>query len=245
MTSWRTALVYKPAPSGSIYFDYGTSFNPSAESLSLSSNNVDTPPEQNKTYEIGTKWDLYSRKISLRAALFRTDKTNAREPDPNNPALNVLAGSQRVNGVSLEASGRLTDRWQLLTSYAFLDSKVVSSKFYPASIGTQLANVPRNSFSLWSNYQLPWRLDLGGGADFVDSRTTSSTARFDPTTGFLKRVPGYWVSNAMARYPLSERVDLQVNVYNLTDKYYYDQLHPRHIVPGPGRSALVGLNFKF
>jgi catecholate siderophore receptor len=245
MTSWRGVVVYKPVATGSLYFDYGTSFNPSAESLSLSAANADTPPEKNRSYEIGTKWDLYSRKMSLRAALFRTDKTNAREPDPNNPTLNVLAGSQRVDGFQLEASGRLTDRWQLLSSYAFMNSKVVSSKFFPEANDAQLANVPRNTFSLWSSYQMPRRLDVGGGTDFVDSRTASSTSPTDPVTGLVKRVPGYWNVNAMARYPLTERVGLQVNVYNLTNKYYYDQLHPRHIVPGPGRSALIGLNFKF
>ncbi len=31
--SYRAALVYKPSTRGSIYFDYGTSFNPSAESI--------------------------------------------------------------------------------------------------------------------------------------------------------------------------------------------------------------------
>ncbi len=33
--SWRAAAVYKPVSYGSIYFDYGTSFNPSAEALAL------------------------------------------------------------------------------------------------------------------------------------------------------------------------------------------------------------------
>jgi hypothetical protein len=36
-------------------------------------------------------------------------------------------------------------------------------------------------------------------------------------------------------------VDLQVNVYNLANRYYYDQLHPNHIVLGAGRSALIDL----
>ena len=35
MPSWRAAIVYKPLPNGSVYFAYGTSFNPSAETLSL------------------------------------------------------------------------------------------------------------------------------------------------------------------------------------------------------------------
>jgi catecholate siderophore receptor len=57
MTSWRGALVYKPVAGGSIYFSYGNSFNPSAESLSLSSATVSLDPEESRTYEAGTKWD--------------------------------------------------------------------------------------------------------------------------------------------------------------------------------------------
>jgi catecholate siderophore receptor len=245
MTSWRGAIVFKPADNGSIYFDYGNSFNPSAESLSLSAANVDTAPEENKTYEVGTKWDLFAGKLSMRAAGFRTDKTNTREPSIDDPTLNVLSGSQRVNGVQLEANGRITSRWQIFTGYAYLDSKVVRSLSFPLSIGARLANVPRNAFTLWSTYDLPWRLEVGAGGQFIDSRTASSTAPNDPTTGLLKQVPGYWVFNAMARYPLMEHIDFQVNVYNLADKYYYDQLHPGHLVLGVGRSALMGINFKF
>ena len=68
---------------------------------------------------------------------------------------------------------------------------------------------------------------------------------YDPLTGLIKQVPGYWVFNAMAKYPMTEHIDFQANVYNLANKYFYDELHPGHIVLGPGRSALMGLNFKF
>lgn len=243
--SWRGALVYKPAQNGSVYFDYGTSFNPSAESLSLSASTAQVAPEANRTFEVGTKWDLYSRKLSLRSSIFTTQKTNARETDPTNPLLTVLSGTQQVNGVEAQVSGKIISRWELLSSYAYLDSKVVASQFFPASVGAQLANVPRNTFSVWSNYSLPWRLGVGGGADFVDSRTASSTVPFDPTTGLVKQVPGYWVCNAMVKRPLTERLELRANIYNLADKYYYDQIHPAHIIPGAARSALIGLDYKF
>ncbi|MGH9537315.1 MAG: TonB-dependent siderophore receptor [Terriglobales bacterium] len=243
MPSWRGALVYKPVAGASIYFDYGTSFNPSAETLALTVATQDAPPEANRTFEVGTKWDLYSRKLSLRAAAFRTDKTNARETV--NATTVVLSGSQQVNGFQFQANGYLTSRWEVLASYAYLDGFVTKSVVFPLSVGAQLANVPKNTFSTWSNFQLPWRLSVGGGADFVDRRTASSTTPIDPVTGLVKRVPGYWVFNAMAKYPLSEHVELRANVYNLADKYYYDQIHPAHIVPGAARSALLGINFKF
>jgi catecholate siderophore receptor len=246
LPSWRGALVYKPKPNGSIYFDAGNSFNPSAETLSLSAANANTPPERSMTYEVGSKWDLYSGKFAMNGSLFRTEKTNAREPDPNNPLQNVLGGNQQVDGIALTVTGHLTDRWQLLSSYALLDSRVVSSQFYPLAVGAELANVPRNTFNFWSTYRFPWRrFEAGIGGNFVDKRTASSTVPFDPTTGLLKEVPGYWVFNAMANYPLNERTSLQLNLNNLANKYYYDQIHPAHIVPGAGFTALIGLNFKF
>ena len=51
--------------------------------------------------------------------------------------------------------------------------------------------------------------------------------------------------NAMVKHPINEHIDVQVNVNNIANRYYYDQLHPAHIVLGPGRSALAGLKFKF
>jgi catecholate siderophore receptor len=245
MPSWRAAAVYKPVSIGSIYFDAGTSFNPSAESLSLSASTASLPPEKNRTYEFGTKWDFPGNRFSLRAALFQTTKLNAREPDPTNSLLNVLAGTQRVNGAQFDLRTRLTSRWDLMGSYANLDGKVIASNYYPASIGARLANVPRNSFNFWSMYRPAPRWEMGAGGNFLPSRTASSTAPLDPTTGLVKEVPGYWVFNAMAKYRLTEHLDLQVNVNNLSNRYYYDELHPAHIVLGPGRSALAGLKFKF
>ena len=243
--TWRAAVVYKPVQAGSVYFSYGTSFNPSAESLSLSASNADLPPETNRTYEVGTKWDLSRNRLSLRAALFRTIKDNAREPDPNNSLLNVLAGTQRVNGIQLEARGRVMSRWEILTGYAHLDAKVVSSNFYPDAIGARLANVPENTFNIWNQFRLPWHFETGLGGNYVSSRTASSTAPLDPATGLLKELPGYWVFSAMAKHPINDHIDLQANVYNLANRYYYDQLHPGHIVLGAGRSALIGIRFKF
>jgi catecholate siderophore receptor len=245
MPSWRAALVYKPVSMGSIYFDAGTSFNPSAESLSLSTSTVGLPPEKNQTYEFGTKWDFPHSRLSLQAAVFRTTKFNAREPDPENPTLNVLAGTQRVNGAQLQVRTHLTSRWDMLAGYANLDGRVVGSNAYPASIGAQLANVPGNTFNFWSVYRLPWRMEVGAGGNYASSRTASSTAPFDPVTGLVKEVPSYWVFNAMASRRITEHLELQVNMDNIANRYYYDELHPAHIVLGPGRSALIGLKFKF
>jgi catecholate siderophore receptor len=79
----------------------------------------------------------------------------------------------------------------------------------------------------------------------VGARTASSTVPLDPITGLVKQAPGYWVFKAMVERPIAEHASLHANVYNLANRYYYDQLHPAHIVLGPGRSSLIGIRFRF
>jgi catecholate siderophore receptor len=133
----------------------------------------------------------------------------------------------------------------MLSSYAYLDGKLIASKAFPQFVGSRLGNVPNQTFNLWTTYDLPWRLTAGSGAQFVDSRTASTTAPIDAATQLVKRVPGYWVFNAMASRAINDHIEAQVNFYNLANRFYLDQLHPGHLVPGPGFTALLGLNFKF
>jgi catecholate siderophore receptor len=248
--SWRAAAVFKPTSYGSIYFDYGTSFNPSAEALALTvgangTGTANLAPEFNRSYEVGSKWDLNNSRLSLRADLFRTTKDNAREASPTNSLIYVLAGTQRVMGAEGLISGRVTNRWHVLSSYTYMHSEVVKSQYYPAAVGYRLANVPNNLFNLWMIYEPMHRLSIGAGGNYVDSRTASSTVPLDPTTHLIKQVPSYVVLNAMASYSVSDNLSLQVNVFNLANRNYIDEIHPAHIVPGAGTSGLFGLTYRF
>src|SRR5262249_38757945 len=119
MVSWRSALIFKPRPNGTIYLDGGSSFNPSAEALSLSLATSPLPPVQNLTAEIGTKWELFDGGLSINASLFRTVQQNAREPDPNNPLFNILAGTAVAKGAELIATGYITPEWEVVAGYAY------------------------------------------------------------------------------------------------------------------------------
>jgi catecholate siderophore receptor len=127
--------------------------------------------------------------------------------------------------------------WQISAGYAYLHGSVSKSEPAAAPVGSPLPNTPRNSFSLFTEYRLGGGFEIGGGGQYVSERLAQNTAP-------LKSVPGYWIFNAMAKYDISERLSLQLNVNNLLDKYYYDAIHPFHVVPGAGRTALLALNFR-
>ena len=44
-----------------------------------------------------------------------------------------------------------------------------------------------------------------------------------------RRVPSYWRFDAMAAYKVTKNFKLQLNVYNLTDEYYFDYARRRRL----------------
>lgn len=243
--NYRLAAVYKPVEIGSVYVSYGTAVNPSLSGLGYENATVTTlDPEETNTLEAGTKWDLFDSRILLSGAIFRVEKTNARTPDLN--GLNqILDGRQRVNGLELGITGNINKDWSILTGYTLLDSKILESNTLPtvvygvpiSEVGKRFINTPRNSFNLWSTYQLPFRLNVGGGARYVDRRFANTiNTRF---------VEDYWLVEATASYRLTKNIDIRVNGYNLTNKYYFDRITGGQVVPGPGRSVLVTTGFRF
>lgn len=236
MLSFRLGAVFKPSEEGSIYAAYGTSLSPSLEGLSYGTANTAIDPEKTYTFEAGSKWEMLGSRLLLTGAVFRVDKTNARTPGLPGEPLQVLNGRQRVDGVELSASGRVVRGWQLFAGYTFLDSEIIESNT-TTELGKEIINTPRNSFSLWTTYSSPWKLELGGGARFVGRRFGNNIN--------TRQVEGYWLLDLMASYPISRHVDLRLNVNNLTDEYYFDRLGGGHLVPGAARAVTLSTSFNF
>ncbi len=237
MWSGRFGVVYKPAPAASVYAGFGTSFNPSAEGLTLTAATVAIEPEKARSYELGTKWDVASGRLSLTGALFRTEKTNARTPgiNPGDPPT-VLDGRQKVDGFEVGATGQITRRWSVFSGYTFMDSEILESNT-PAEVGQPVNNTPRHSLSFWTTVQLPGRFEVGGGAWYVGDRTNNNAGQ--------RTAPGYWVIDATAARPIGRHLTLRLKGGNLADESYIDRVGGGHFVPGPGRSVLLTADVGF
>jgi catecholate siderophore receptor len=241
MPSYRGGVVFKPTPNGSVYFDYSTSFNPSAEALSevvavrsLSMGNLHLDPERNETFEAGVKWQALDNRVLLQGAVFREEKVNARVPSAT-AGLNVLAGDQRVDGFELQGSGRLTPAWQFNASYTYLHTQTIRTVPGGPRLGGPLFNAPDSSANLWTSYAFTRRVEAGVGVTYMGRRHGAET----------EVAPGYGVADVMLKYQINDRLRAQVNVYNITDTSYADALHGFHIIPGAGRSALFSLTADF
>ncbi|KPA88342.1 TonB-dependent siderophore receptor [Pseudomonas asplenii] len=256
--NWQSGLVWKPVENGSIYVSYATSATPPGAMLGQGSdgnpltagNNLvlksDLEPETTTNYELGTKWDVFHDRLSLTAAIFRTEKENTRILVAQNIYQN--AGESRVDGVELSASGKITDTWQVFAGYSYLKSELVDAGLTgrngavtagaAQASGNQMPNTPKNSFSLWTTYEVMPKLTLGGGAFYVDQVYGDA--------GNTVYVPSYTRYDAMAAYKLTRNIDLQLNVQNLTNETYYDKAFSTHFAnQAPGRTALLTTSFHF
>ena len=242
--SWRAAALFKPRVEASLYLAFGTSFNPSVDAgttgagFSTAPNAVNNPnlePEETRSYEGGAKWDALSGRLALNAAIFRTEKINARTRNLASEPF-ILSGRQRVDGIELSASGTLSDRWALTAAYALMHSDIASSA-NPAEEGNDPAFTPENTFNLWTTYSLPGDVTVGAGVQFMDSVYRNSTNTTD--------VPSYWLLNSLASYRLNEHLTLRFNLQNLADVDYVDRLGGGHYIPGPGRQGLLSADFRF
>jgi catecholate siderophore receptor len=246
VVSYSTGVVYKPQKNGSIYLNHGTSFNPSSESISLTSGatgNVNLSPEKNTSYELGTKWDLFKKRLTTNFAVFRLDKENARETVDG---FSALSGEWRSTGFLAQISGKITEKWQIMLGYTFMDAKVKKSLANESYKNRALTNAPEHMFNLFTTYKLTSDLEVGGGANFVSERFVSPTTANDSVTGGVRNISSYITLNAMAKYLVNKNLELQLNANNLTNEYYFDQLRGSNAaVPGEGRVILLSTKIKF
>jgi len=238
----RASLVYKPVPTVSVYASYGTSYDPSAENLSLNAKTASLGPEKDKTYEFGVKSVALNGRLALQAGVFQTQMTNARVGDPTNPtAPQILAGEERVRGFEADAGGYLTDELEITAGFTHLDSETLKSSD-PLSVGAPLLNTAPNQANLWLTYEFQEAWKVGAGANFLDRRA----ADIDNTA----HVPGYVTFDAMVSYRLNKAISVQLNGYNLANKYYYANSYfssqvENHVVPGAGRTGLLTVSFAY
>jgi len=239
VVSPRAALVFKPWSTQSYYLSYGTSFDPSAESLALTTKTANLGPVKARTFEGGAKFSLMGGMLNATGAVFHTVVDNAQTNDPENPTITTLNGNQRVNGAELGLTGYLTRQLEITAGYTYLDGRTIESGT-AAYVGQALPNTARNAINLWTEYELTDAFEVGVGGNWLDHRFADY--------GESANIPGYVVWNAMASYRINKSWYLQLNSFNLTNKLYYENAYytsvsENHIIPGAGRSARLSIRF--
>jgi catecholate siderophore receptor len=282
LTNYNAGVVYKPLSYASVYAAYATSSNPIGAELDGTAaqygglapvlngaGNQIFGPELNQAIEIGTKWELFEKRLLVTGALFQTEKENAREsrnvtaatatatcPLPNPlPAGNIscisAGAAYKIQGIDLGVAGKITDKWSVFGGLVLMKSEVTKSLVPPANlllyttnVGLPLSNVAHQSFSMLTKYQVTDVWELGGQAVYRSKVYGGTFLAANQGTS----IPNYWRFDAFAEAKIDKNWMVKLFLNNVFNKTYYDALYQSaapFVLEAPGRAAYIVVSARY
>ncbi|WKN24622.2 TonB-dependent siderophore receptor [Azotobacter vinelandii] len=230
----RLGLLYRLTPEVGLFANASRSFKPNG---GADAGGSPFEPEKGVGYEAGVKLDLLDGRLGMTVAAFHLTKENVLTSDPNDTSYQIATGEVRSRGVDLQLSGRLGESLRIIGAYAYVDAEVTEDN--TLETGSRLRNVPRHSASLMGVHEFhggPLHgLELGGALNYVGERSGDAE-----DSGF--ELPSYTTVDLLARYRVSDRLSLGLNLNNLFDRTYYERSYSNlWVMPGEPRNLNLSL----
>jgi outer membrane receptor for ferric coprogen and ferric-rhodotorulic acid len=214
-------LVYELNDWSSVYASYSDIFLPQT---SRQKNGSTIDPVVGSNYEAGVKGEFYEGRLNTSLAVFRLEQTNLAKEDPSVPfdPDNICGGfcytaSDMVvsQGVDVGVNGELSPGWQALAGYTYVERKYGKGALDGEAYGT---DQPRQILRLSTLYRLPeTKWSVGG-----DTRVQSKIYQKD--VGFKVEQGGIALVGLTAKYALTDKSELSLQVENLFDREYYETI---------------------
>jgi len=186
-------------------------------------------------------------------------------------------GEQIVEGLELGLSGEITPQWSIFAGALIMESErsqsaeldlyrcraqpgdyglansnagiAACSAALHGTDGDALAFTPEFTANLWTTYEFPFGLTVGGGVRYVGE---SYVGRPDDAERIIPNndanvLPEYWVANAMVAYDLTDNATLRLNIDNITDEFYAVSTNwpGQRVNLGSSRAFLLSLDYRF
>ncbi|MFJ2683112.1 TonB-dependent siderophore receptor [Pseudomonas sp. NPDC087342] len=246
-------LLYDLTPEYTVYVSYTDIFKPQDN---RDANRKYLEPVVGSNYELGLKGSLLEERLNVATALFWSKQDNVAELDDSVPQ-DPLTGEQfyksggkgqKVQGFEVEVSGEVMTDWNMTAGYTYT---------HAANGDKQRANTnePLNMLRLSTAYRLPgdWHaLTVGGAVNWQSdiwgnsNRPIGRDAQGDLITENAKiRQGAYTVVKLMSRYEFDKHLSASLNVDNLFDKKYYDNVgFYNGVFWGDPRTVTLSLDWK-
>ena len=208
-------------------------------------------PVTGESLEGGLKSAFFGDRLQTSVAVFRTVQDNLAQTDPD--ATHMIPGSSPPTRASIAAKGATSKGFELEVIGKPLENWNISLGYSQFQIRDEAdakvnTDYPRRLFKVFTTYQLSGALDgltIGGGVNWQSDAYSAST---NPVTGaaFRFEQKAYALVSLMARYEINDRLSVQANLENLTDKTYFAQtgFYSQYRYGKP-RNYTVGLKYAF
>lgn len=216
-------ILYDVTPNHTVYVSYTKIFQPQD---AQDRKGGYLPAVTGVNYEAGLKSSFFGGRLKTALSVFRVEQDNLAQIDPGhlipgtiNQAYYAAKGA-RSTGFEAEANGEIRPGWAVSVNYTQFKVRDQNDKRVNS-------NYPDRLLRLFTTYELRdgslKGLTIGGGVNWEGTSYTDTT---NPVTRNAERlrIDSYALVNLMARYPVTDRLSVQVNADNIFDKKYYSQI---------------------
>ncbi len=229
------------------YVSYADIFNPQSV---VDVNKQYIEPIVGKVYELGLKGSLLDERLNLSTAVFRSKQDNVAEVDdsvpPDGNEVFYTSGGKGivVEGFEAEVTGEVMTDWQMSLGYSYTHAATAEKK-------RKSTEQPLNLVRLSSTYRMTPALTVGASLDWQSDkyRLANRPIGRDAAGGIITarekmRQEAFSVVGLMARYQVDEHLAASLNVKNLFDEHYYNNVgFYNGVYHGEPRTLMVSLDW--
>lgn len=238
-------VVYDLNDSVSVYASYTSIFKPQG-SQDVSGAYLD--PEEGNSYETGVKAAFLDGRLNTSAALFMIKQDNVAEAagidSTTGEYYYTAADGVTTKGFELEASGEIRPDWNIYASYSYAHARKADGEKVYSFLQT---TAPESVVKLYTTYTLPgdWeRLTIGGGIRWQEKIYGYVWSPANVYENISQK--NVFLVDLMAKYKVTEKIDVTFNVKNLLNEKYFVGLGNFDTgYYGEPRSFSVSTKFKF
>lgn len=230
-------LVFDLNANHALYASYSQVFKPQTET---DAGGELIKPREGEQYELGVKGSYFGGELNTRVSAFRLyDENRAATPGIPNANYSVAVGKMRIQGAEFEVNGSLTEQWDLIAGYTYLDTEVERGST-DRDDGIFML-MPHNQVKLWTQYGFAGGtlhgLRVGGGVTAMSHFASSSDVE----------APGYAVVDVVVGYDFNSNLSAQLNLNNILDRKYYNRVGGANTfnMVGAPASAVASLRYDF
>jgi iron complex outermembrane recepter protein len=222
----QAGALFKITPTLGAYATWSTSIEPN---FAIDADGVTAEPVESSSWDFGLKADFFDNRLTATAAYYDIERENlsyrdtARENTTGRSPYYIFGNSEASKGAELNVNYSPVDNYQLVFGWSHLLEAKTTKSNTAALVGRRFGYTPENTLSIWNRYSFQGDvlkgLVFGLGVRYHDGAMASQGL------DVAVKIPPFTVYDAMLSYPLrlgARNYNLQLNVKNLTDKFYRD-----------------------
>ncbi len=211
-TTWRVGSVYQPVPTVSLYAQYATGVDPLGTLTTYSTGQVQFSNAVGNQIELGAKAVFLDGRGTATLAAYRIVKTGLlAQLTPTSPIEQV--GQRSAKGIEAAVAIDLPRGFGIDANGSVLNARFDDFVSGTANYaGNTPPDVPETMANLWLRWSATPTVQARAGLRYVGRRFSDNANAF--------RIPGYATVDTTLSYAVTQRIAVDLHVYNLLDAAY-------------------------